>query len=133
MLYNSNLSIIQRCYDLIAWFIPRLEKLPRSHKYTLGDRIQNGLYDLLEALIRARYTPNEVAAPALILRLHLPRCGRRRGVLFRYSCAVGSRRRRRRRNGRSASGTFHPAGGECVCGTETLSGLYEVFLQEASL
>jgi len=48
---KSDLSVIQRCYDLIVWFIPRLERLPRGYRFTLGDRIQNSLYGLLERLI----------------------------------------------------------------------------------
>jgi len=42
-------------YDLILWYVPRLNKFPRNHKFMLGDRIQSTLYTLLEGLIRARY------------------------------------------------------------------------------
>lgn len=62
MKQNRELSIIQKSYDLIAWFIPTLEKLPRSHKYTLGERLQLGLYDLLEGLVQARYSPEKVTS-----------------------------------------------------------------------
>ncbi|MBE7385778.1 MAG: diversity-generating retroelement protein Avd [Leptolyngbya sp. SIO1E4] len=52
----NDLPIIQKTYDLIKWYIPILNKLPKEHKFTLGDRITNRLYDLLEGLIQARYT-----------------------------------------------------------------------------
>lgn len=52
---QPELPIIQRTYDLIKWYIPLLNKLPRAHKFMLGDRIQNILYSLLEGLIKARY------------------------------------------------------------------------------
>lgn len=52
----SELSIIQKTYDLIKWYVPILNNLPRDHKFMLGDRIVSGLYDLLEGLIRARYS-----------------------------------------------------------------------------
>ena len=52
----SDLTIIQQSYDLIQWYVPILSRLPRTHKFTLGDRITNGLYDLLENLIQAKYT-----------------------------------------------------------------------------
>ena len=49
------LSIIQKTYDLIRWFVPILNRLPKNHKFILGDRMINGLYDLLEGLIKAKY------------------------------------------------------------------------------
>lgn len=51
----SELPIIQRVYDLIKWYTPVINRLPRDHKLMLGNRILSGLYDLLEQLIIARY------------------------------------------------------------------------------
>jgi 23S rRNA-intervening sequence protein len=51
----TELPIIQKTYDLIAWYVPILNKLSRDHKFALGDRIVSGLYDLLEGLLRARF------------------------------------------------------------------------------
>lgn len=51
----AELPIIQKTYDLIKWYVPILNQLPRDHKFQLGDRIVAGLYDLLESLILARY------------------------------------------------------------------------------
>ncbi|NLV43002.1 MAG: diversity-generating retroelement protein Avd [Candidatus Hydrogenedentes bacterium] len=53
---TESLSIIQHVYDLILWYVPRVNKFPRDHKFMIGDRIQKTLYDLLERLIRARYS-----------------------------------------------------------------------------
>ena len=36
------------------------EKLPKIHKFTLGDRIINQLYDLLEGLIQAKYAKDKL-------------------------------------------------------------------------
>ena len=47
----SELSIIQKTYDLVKWYIPILNRLPRSHKFTLGERMITGLYEFLEGLI----------------------------------------------------------------------------------
>ena len=52
----SELPVIQKTYDFIKWYIPLINRLPRSHKFTLGERITNQLYDLLEGLINARYS-----------------------------------------------------------------------------
>ena len=52
---DDELPIIQATYDLIKWYVPLLNRLPRAHKYGLGDRLVSNLYDLLEGLITARY------------------------------------------------------------------------------
>jgi hypothetical protein len=57
----SELPIIQKTYDLILWYVPLLNRLPRDHKFTLGDRLVKGLYDFLEGLIRARYARDKKA------------------------------------------------------------------------
>ena len=56
----EELSIIQKTYDLIKWYVPILNRLPRNHKFTLGDRMTVGLYDLLEQLIVARYAKEKL-------------------------------------------------------------------------
>ncbi|MFM7577695.1 MAG: diversity-generating retroelement protein Avd, partial [Microcystaceae cyanobacterium] len=52
---------IQKTYDFIKWYIPILNRLPHSHKFTLGERIINHLYDLLEGLVNARYSKQKLA------------------------------------------------------------------------
>ena len=56
----SELPIVQQTYDLIRWYVPILNRLPRSHKFALGDRMVGRLYDLLEGLVTARYAPNKL-------------------------------------------------------------------------
>jgi hypothetical protein len=51
----EELPIIQKTYDLIKWYVPILNQLPKTHKFILGDRMIKELYDLLENLIEARY------------------------------------------------------------------------------
>ena len=53
---SEELPIIQKTYDLIKWMVPMLDRLPRTHRFTLGNRMIEELYDLLESLIMARYT-----------------------------------------------------------------------------
>ncbi len=57
----NDLPIIQKTYDLIKWYVPILNRLPRNHKFMLGDRMIAGLYDLLEGLIIARYAKEKLA------------------------------------------------------------------------
>jgi hypothetical protein len=51
----KELPILQKVYDLIKWYVPILSRLPRDHKYTLGDRLIANLYTLLDDLITAQY------------------------------------------------------------------------------
>ena len=53
---RGELPIIQATMDLIQWFVPLLNRLPRDHRLALGDRLITGLYDLLEGLVAARYS-----------------------------------------------------------------------------
>ena len=53
---TEELSVIQKTHDLIQWMVPMINKLPRDHKFTLGDRITSNLYLLLETLLKARYS-----------------------------------------------------------------------------
>jgi hypothetical protein len=53
---RGELPIIQATTDLIRWFVPLLNRLPKDHRFALGDRLVSGLYDFLEGLVRARYS-----------------------------------------------------------------------------
>lgn len=53
----SKETIIQKVYELLKFTIPVLNKFPRNQKFTLADRIQNQLSDLLELYIEAYYIP----------------------------------------------------------------------------
>ena len=50
------ISILQKTYDFVKWYVSILNRIPREHKYTLGNRLITNLYDFLEGLIQAQYT-----------------------------------------------------------------------------
>lgn len=54
---SNDAPIVQKSYDLLKESITVVNKFPRSQKFTLGDRIQNKLTDLLDIYIRALYAP----------------------------------------------------------------------------
>ena len=56
----NELPVIQKMYDFVKWFVPIFNKLPRQHKFLLGDRIITELYGLLEGLLRARYAKEKL-------------------------------------------------------------------------
>ena len=55
---DQELIVITKTYDLILWSCNHTSKFPRNHRFVLGERIERNLYDLLELLIRAKFTRN---------------------------------------------------------------------------
>jgi hypothetical protein len=55
---------VQACHELIAWLIPQLDKFPRLRRFTLGERLEQALLDVLELLLEAAYT--RAKQPALL-------------------------------------------------------------------
>ena len=53
---DQELIVITKTYDLILWSCNHTSKFPRNHRFVLGERIERNLYNLLETLIRAKYT-----------------------------------------------------------------------------
>ncbi|WYL96102.1 MAG: diversity-generating retroelement protein Avd [Gloeotrichia echinulata IR180] len=80
----EELSIIQKTYDLIKWYIPILNRLPKNHRFTLGDRMINGLYDLLEGLLVARYSQEKFTQLEL-LQSHLDILRYQTRILFDFN------------------------------------------------
>jgi hypothetical protein len=52
----EELVVITKTYDLILWSCHHTGKFPRNHRFVLGEHLERNLYDLLETLIRAKYT-----------------------------------------------------------------------------
>lgn len=65
---------VQSCHELLLWVIPQLDKFPRSRRFTLGERIESGLLEVLELLVEAAYTRNkEVSLRRANVRLEVVR------------------------------------------------------------
>lgn len=58
---NENYPIIVKSYSLVLWYIQKIEKLPKNHRYTLGERIQNSLLELLMILSDTIYSKDKIA------------------------------------------------------------------------
>ena len=54
---------VQDCHDLLRWLIPQLDKFPRTRRFTLGERLESGLLEVLAELVDAAYRRDK--APAL--------------------------------------------------------------------
>ena len=53
---DEELVVITKTYDLILWSCNHTGKYPRNHRFVLGERIEQRLYDLLDSLIEAKYS-----------------------------------------------------------------------------
>jgi hypothetical protein len=55
------MAVITKVYDLVVWSCKHIAKFPRSHRFTLGDRLAIRLFVVLEMLLRAKYTRDRLA------------------------------------------------------------------------
>ena len=46
---GKEVDAVARLYDLILWFVPKLERFPRSQKFLIGDRIESLMLDTVES------------------------------------------------------------------------------------
>ncbi len=47
---------LELMFEFLAWLTPKIERFPRGHRFTLGDRIQTTALDVMDALIAATCT-----------------------------------------------------------------------------
>lgn len=52
----QNYPLVEEAFQFTVWLTPLVENLPRSHKFTIGDRVHTKALDLLDTLIEAIYT-----------------------------------------------------------------------------
>ena len=51
----DDLDVVTRTYDLTLWLLPQVARFRRSHRFTLGDRLETLVLDILEHLVEAQY------------------------------------------------------------------------------
>ncbi len=59
---NQLPKVVQDCHALLLWLIPLLDKFPRLRRFTLGERLENGLLDILADLVEATYSQRKKTA-----------------------------------------------------------------------
>src|SRR5438067_1007882 len=52
----ADLQVIAGTYDLVLWSCRHVAHFPRSCRFTLGERLERRLYDVLDQLLLARYS-----------------------------------------------------------------------------
>jgi hypothetical protein len=53
---TGELLVIDKAYELVLWSCRHIANFPRSHRFTLGERMERRLYDVLELLLKAKYS-----------------------------------------------------------------------------
>ena len=53
---------LDKAYALSLWLIPKIGSMPRTHRFTLGDRIYSQSLDLVTALTSATFSREKSAA-----------------------------------------------------------------------
>lgn len=61
MAKREELSLITKVYDFILWSCQHTSRFPRNHRFVLGERIERQVYELLETLIKAKYSKERSA------------------------------------------------------------------------
>ncbi len=52
---RPELPVVLKTYDLVVWCCRHLARFPRSYRFTLGQRLELRLYDILDGLLQAKY------------------------------------------------------------------------------
>jgi len=47
---------VQAGHELLRWMIPHIDKFPRIHRFTLGERLESALLEVLELSVEAAFT-----------------------------------------------------------------------------
>ena len=53
---NTLPKVVQNCHNLMIWIVPLLDDFPRNRRFSLGKRLEDGLFEVLEYLVEAAYT-----------------------------------------------------------------------------
>lgn len=59
MAKNTLPKAVQDCHNLLIWLIPLLDDFPRNRRFTLGERLEASLIEILELLVEAAYARNK--------------------------------------------------------------------------
>ena len=55
----EELRVIDQLYELILWTHQHIERFPRSVKFTIGSRIQDNQLEILQLLIKAKFSKSK--------------------------------------------------------------------------
>ena len=50
---------VVKVYDFVLWLLPKVENFPRTHRFTVGDRLSAQGLELLTTLVEAAYSTDK--------------------------------------------------------------------------
>ena len=65
---NEPAIVVQKAYDWTLWLIPKVEKFPKSHRFTIGEPMVRASIELLLHLVDATYQTRNAAALGAAVR-----------------------------------------------------------------
>jgi len=57
----KDIKVLNETYNLLKWFGVLLKEFPRNHRYGLGLKIEDTLYDIFHLLLEARYSKDKLS------------------------------------------------------------------------
>ncbi len=60
--------VVQKAYDLTLWILPKVEKFPKSYRFSVGQSLVTASIELLLNLVDASYQSRNAAALAAATR-----------------------------------------------------------------
>ncbi|MEK7408318.1 MAG: diversity-generating retroelement protein Avd [Acidobacteriota bacterium] len=48
--------VVGKAYDFVLWLLPKVEKFPRSYRFSVGDRLVSSGLELLVLLVESAYS-----------------------------------------------------------------------------
>ena len=57
---KQDLPAVQKAYDLGKEILPRVGNYPKEYKFSLGERLNDNVLDIIELLVQAAYTREKV-------------------------------------------------------------------------
>lgn len=56
---QTNAPAVEACHQCLLWLIPAIDKFPRLRRFTLGEKLETNMLDVLSLLTQAAYQRNK--------------------------------------------------------------------------
>ena len=60
--------VVQKAYDWTLWIVPKVEKFPKSYRFSIGQSLVTSSLELLMNLVDATYTARSAACLSAAVR-----------------------------------------------------------------
>jgi hypothetical protein len=53
-------QVVEQCHQCLLWLIPAIDKLPRNRRFTLGEKLENAMLEVLALTTEASYHKQKI-------------------------------------------------------------------------